>query len=127
MLLFSRYLALAYAWVLGIGETFVFITTNKYWPLTFDDYIAVAFMLLVARMARNELSIVLLPVGWAFVVGNFYAMLFMRLETSFNSSERLDVITVALGVGFVGLLTSIIACVQLMRKYTAQADENGVL
>ncbi|OQX33542.1 MAG: hypothetical protein B0D91_14145 [Oceanospirillales bacterium LUC14_002_19_P2] len=124
MLLFSRYLALAYAWVLGIGETFVFITTNKYWPLTFDDYIAVAFMLLVVRMARNELSIVLLPVGWAFVVGNFYAMLFMRLEANFNSSERLDVITVALGVGFVGLLTSIIACVQLMRKYTAQTDDN---
>ena len=122
MLLFSRYLALAFAWVLGIGETFVFVTTDKYWPLTFDDYIAVAFMLLVARMARNELSIVLLPVGWAFVVGNFYAMLFMRLETSINNGERLDVITVALGVGFVGLLTSIIACVQLMRNLKRRSE-----
>ena len=106
---FSRYLAMYFAWCLGIAETWVFVTAGEYWPLSPDDYLAVVIMLWCARFARFQQGAALLAAGWAFVAGNFYALLFSASGPEASASVHMAVIAAGLGVAAVGLVTSVLA------------------
>lgn len=106
---FSRYLAMYFAWVLGIAETWVFLSTDEYWPLSFDDYLAVVLMLWCARIARFQQGVILLSVGWAFVVGNFYALLFSFDDSAVNTVVQVTAIGIGLSIAVIGLCASLIA------------------
>ena len=106
---FSRYLAICFAWVLGIAETLAFLTSNEYWPLALDNYLAVALMLGCVRFARFQQGVVILTAGWAFVVGNFYALLFSITESETSAMIRITAISIGLGIALIGLCASLIA------------------
>ena len=106
---FSRYLAMCFAWVLGIAETWIFLSTDEYWPLSFDDYLAVVLMLWCARIARFQQGIILLSVGWAFVAGNLYALLFSFGHSETNITIQVVAISIGLGISVIGLCASLVA------------------
>ncbi len=112
---FSRYLAMYFAWTLGVTETWVFLSVDEYWPLSVDDYLAVVLMLWCARIARFQQGVVLLCVSWAFVTGNFYALLFSFEEKNIQTVVQITAISIGLGIAVLGLCTSLIASKRFFR------------
>ena len=95
------------ALALLVGETLVVIKTNKYWPLSLDDYIAVMALsvsIYIYHKMQNALGLVIV---YAYVVGNLYAMLFTRLDPIHGSGERISLLAVALGVAVIGFAFSL--------------------
>jgi hypothetical protein len=93
---FHRYYNLAFVALLGIGETWVLATTDKYWPLSLDDYAGLAVLLwctLLLQGARRYLGCAL---AYAVMFGNLYAMLFTRLDPMHGSGERIGALIVLL-------------------------------
>ncbi len=90
-----------------VGETLVVIKTNKYWPLSLDDYIAVAALALSIYVYQKSQQALGLIVVYAYVVGNLYAMLFTRLDPVHGSGERIGLLVVALSVAAVGFVLSL--------------------
>ena len=77
---FYRYSLLA---ALGIvlGESYFVLTTDKFPPLYLDDYfIALCMCWVTTGLRHHPRADALLLACWVFVFGNFYAMLFTRLE-----------------------------------------------
>ncbi len=104
-----RNYALLFAFVLAVGETLVIIKTNKYWPLSLDDYIAIAVLAGLAwNSQKSPKLLAMIPAVWAFVVGNLYAMLFTRLDPVFGSGERISLLIVALAAATAGLVGAIL-------------------
>ncbi len=95
------------ALALLVGETLVVIKTNKYWPLSLDDYIAVAALALSIYVYQKSQQALGLIVVYAYVVGNLYAMLFTRLDPVHGSGERIGLLVVALSVAAVGFVLSL--------------------
>lgn len=76
-----RYYSLISALCLILGESYFVVTTNKYAPLYFDDYLIASCLLLVTtRLHKSPAYPALLLGCWGFIFGNLYAMLFTRLE-----------------------------------------------
>lgn len=95
------------ALALFAGETLVVIKTNKYWPLSVDDYMAVmalTFSIYLYHKSQNALGLVIV---YAYVVGNLYAMLFTRLDPIHGSGERISLLAIALGVAVIGFALSL--------------------
>ena len=100
--------ALAFAGALAIGETLVILKAGKYWPLSFDDYLAVSALAGLALASRKSPQfLAMIPAVWAFVAGNLYAMLFTRLDPIHGSGERIGLVVVALTAAFAGLCGAI--------------------
>ncbi|MGI9283389.1 MAG: hypothetical protein ACR2PX_27675 [Endozoicomonas sp.] len=106
---FTRGFALLFAVALIIGETLVVLKTNKYWPLSLDDYLASVALIGMALLGHRMKAQFLLPVVWAFICGNLYAMLFTRLDPVTGSGERIGLLVVALSAAVAGLVSSVIA------------------
>lgn len=105
LILYSAICALA----LFVGETWVVINTNKYWPLSVDDYLAVcvlAFAINLYHKSQNPLGLLIV---YAYVIGNLYAMLFTRLDPMHGSGERISLLVLALSVSAVGFILSLMA------------------
>jgi hypothetical protein len=114
--LYSMICALA----LLVGETLVVIKTNKYWPLSLDDYMAVMALsvsIYFYHKIQNALGLVIV---YAYVVGNLYAMLFTRLDPIHGSGERISLLAVALGVAVIGFAFSLKS--QLSRDESSQSS-----
>ncbi len=107
---FIKGYSLIFALALIIGETLVVLKTNKYWPLSLDDYIAAAALIAVIILAQSkEKMIMFLPVIWSFICGNLYAMLFTRLDPVTGSGERIALLVIALSAALVGLFSAAMA------------------
>ena len=114
--LYSAVCALA----LFVGETLVVVKTNKYWPLSLDDYIAVAalgFSIYIYQKTEKALGLIIV---YAYVVGNLYAMLFTRLDPIHGSGERIGLLVAALLVAAIGFAFSLRAEVKNTASYDLQ-------
>ena len=96
---FLKYYALVVATLLTIGETLILIRTDKYWPLSLDDYLVCAVLFYSALTLDHPMSQVLMLIAWGFMVGNLYAMLFTRLDPNGGSRERLGALGLMLALG----------------------------
>ena len=94
--------------LLIIGETIVLLKTDKYWPLSIDDYFAASFLILIAYFSKNNKYIPYLVAGWAFVLGNMYAMLFNRLDPVYGSGDRINLL---IAINFIALFFLIFSVV----------------
>ena len=77
-------------------------------------------MLWCGRIARFHQGVVLLSVGWAFVVGNLYALFFSFNAHTANKIIKMGTIGIGLSVAIIGLLTSLLASRRFFRgsQYT---------
>ena len=78
--------------LLIIGETVVLLKTDKYWPLSLDDYFAATCLIVFAWLSNNSRYLQYLVASWAFVLGNMYAMLFNRLDPVYGCGERINLL-----------------------------------
>jgi len=100
------YYTLAVAILLIIGETLIVIKTDKYWPLSLDDYAVCGILLYGAFNMEQNHSLLLMIGAWCFMLGNLYAMLFTRMDPNGGSRERLGALVLLLGFGLLGLIAS---------------------
>lgn len=99
--------SLVCALALFVGETLVVLKTNKYWPLSLDDYLAVLALLTCAYLFNRTGKALGLIAVYAYVVGNLYAMLFTRLDPVHGSGERISLLVIALLIAGFGFLLSL--------------------
>jgi len=108
----SRFLTI-YSWVfivlMSIAETWVLMTTDKYWPLSLDDYAGIAVLIFATIFVSIEKRYLWFIVVYAVLVGNIYAMLFSRLDPIYGSGERIGGLIFILCYLSIGLATSIYA------------------
>ncbi|MCX2982050.1 hypothetical protein EYC98_14400 [Halieaceae bacterium IMCC14734] len=99
-----RIYSIAFCVLLFIGETAVLLTTNKFWPLSVDDYVAIAVLLYSLR-SLERLEGQLLQLGtWAYMSGKLYTMIFMKLDPALGTSESVLALSVLLAETVVGLI-----------------------
>ena len=91
---YLRYSTVVLAIILIIGETIVLLNTDKYWPLSVDDYIAASCLIISAYLSTDFKYWPFMIASWAFVLGNMYAMLFSRLDPIYGSGERIMLLVV---------------------------------
>ncbi|GAA6151336.1 hypothetical protein [Pseudoteredinibacter isoporae] len=96
------YFALIVAVVLTIGETLVLVKTEKYWPLSLDDYAACALLAFSAFNLNQLYGLVMMLVAWTFMAGNLYAMLFTRMDPNGGTRERLGALAILLVCALAG-------------------------
>jgi len=111
MLDFVQYFAFIVAAILTLGETVVLLRTNKYWPLSVDDYFACALLVYSACTIEQTLSQLLMLMAWSLMAGNLYAMLFTRLDPQGGSRERLGALTLLLLTSLVGAVSTLLLIV----------------
>lgn len=108
----SRGLSL-YSWIfialMGVGETVVLLTTNKYWPLSLDDYLGMSALAYCTLWVKTPTRYLWMVVCYAAMAGNIYAMLFNRLDPIHGSGERIIPLMVILGYLSIGLIFSLVA------------------
>jgi hypothetical protein len=104
--------ALGIAALLTIGETLVVLRTNKYWPLSLDDYLACGLLTYSALTFDQPLSPLLMLMTWGFMSGNLYAMLFTRMDPDGGSRERLPALALMLILSLVGATATLIHLLQ---------------
>ncbi|MRI34413.1 hypothetical protein EOPP23_15595 [Endozoicomonas sp. OPT23] len=97
------YLAFIAAVAVLVGETLVLIKTDKYWPLSVDDYLVSAGLLIGAFTLGSALGAVILLVSWSFMAGNAYAMLFTRMDPKTGSRERLGLLVIMALTAVIGV------------------------
>jgi hypothetical protein len=115
MLLFTRIYAVCIALILIAGETWVVLTTNKYWPLSLDDYIACTALILCAYWVKCAKQAPLFIATWMFMFGNIYAMLFNRLDPVSGTGERINLLIVMLALIAIGIGSSTYCWLQSKR------------
>jgi len=102
-----------YSWAfivfMSIGETVVLMTTDKYWPLSLDDYLGMAALAYATIFVRVPVRYLWMVVCYAAMAGNIYAMLFNRLDPIHGSGERIVPLIIILIYLSGGLLLSLIA------------------
>ena len=86
---FLPFFAVLVAVILIVGETLILVRTDKYWPLSLDDYLACLLLLYAAYSFEFLLGKVLMLIAWCFMAGNLYAMLFTRMDPVTGTRERL--------------------------------------
>lgn len=94
--------AIVVAVLLTVGETLVLVRTDKYWPLSVDDYLVCAVLAYTALTFDAPFSQGLMLVAWAFMAGNLYAMLFTRMDPKTGTRERLGALTVLMVAAMIG-------------------------
>ncbi|MCL6269417.1 hypothetical protein M3P05_05590 [Sansalvadorimonas sp. 2012CJ34-2] len=109
MNLFVKIYTVIFALVLLIGETLIALNTEKYWPLSLDDFVVAILLIVTAKISWDKTIHWFMPVLWAFACGNLYAMLFTRLDPVTGSGERIGLVTIALLAAAIGLAGSLIA------------------
>ncbi len=92
--------------LLIVGETWVVLSTSKYWPLSIDDYIACSGLIICAIAIKNAQHLPWLMGIWMFMFGNIYAMLFSRLDPVSGTGERIELLIGLLGIIFIGIVSS---------------------
>lgn len=105
----ARGWALLFALALAIGETLVLWRTDKFWPLSLDDYLIVAILASAAFKPFTRTRGVVLCGAWCAAVGNSYAMLFGRLDPVWGSGQRIGLLILLLSAALLGLALSTVA------------------
>ena len=99
-----RIYTIAFCVLLFLGETAVLLTTDKFWPLSVDDYIAIAVLLWSLRALERLQGQLLQLATWAYLSGKFYTLVFVRLDPARDTSEPVFALTLLLAEALVGLL-----------------------
>ncbi len=107
-----------FAFALLIGESVVLVLTDKFWPLSVDDYVAVVALLVSARLARDPRRLGFLMASWAYVLGNLYSMLFNRLDPVSGTGQRVPLLAAL-------VLIALVCFVASARLFVDQARERG--
>lgn len=102
-----------FSWVfivlMSLGETWVLLNTEKYWPLSLDDYLGIAALIVLTLKVSAPKRYLYMAVTYAAMAGNIYAMLFNRLDPIHGSGERIVPLIVILIYLSIGLVLSLIA------------------
>ncbi|MCK0068100.1 hypothetical protein [Kordiimonas laminariae] len=102
-----RIYSIIYSALLFIGETIVVLTSDKFWPLSLDDYVAIA-LLLYALRSLNAMKGKLLQFGvWAYMCGKLYTMFFIRIDPAAGEAERILPLFILLLASIAGLILSL--------------------
>lgn len=88
-----------------LGEILVALKTQKYWPLSADDYVVCSLLIIAGFNLEQTFAILLLVFSWAFLFGNLYAMLFYRLSPE-GKKERILLLAMMLLLTFIGVVLS---------------------
>jgi len=94
--------------LLILGETVVLVKTAKFWPLSVDDYFIATFLIVIAYLSKEDKYIPYLIAGWAFLLGNMYAMLFNRLDPVHGSGERINLL---IAINFIAVFFLILSVI----------------
>ncbi len=101
--------------LLFLGETAVVLTTDKYWPLSFDDYVAIG-VLLASLRSLEHLKGQLLQLGtWAYMSGKLYTMVFVRLDPATVADQPVLALTFLLAEAIIGLLLTCL-CIRALTR-----------
>jgi len=127
LLTFCRYLALAYALGLAIGEA-VLNSSQEHWqyaPLWVIDYIIVAYLLVGFLVTRRGKYIPVLMSAYAVSTGVLYIAFFANFDPELSEQARgegivVPLIGLILGISIVGLVGSTVAWLRQERA-TASA------
>ncbi|KZK88595.1 hypothetical protein PsAD46_02553 [Pseudovibrio sp. Ad46] len=114
---FQTYLpiyAVVLAVILSVGETLILIRTDKYWPLSIDDYLACSLLIFSALIFESAVGVALMLCAWAFMSGNLYAMLFTRLDPQTGTRERIPALSILLGAVSIGLVATFATLISRM-------------
>ena len=103
---FLMIFAFVVAAVLVIGETMVLVKTDKYWPLSVDDYVACALLIYTGLTLEQSTSQYLMLATWSLMAGNLYAMLFTRMDPNGGTRERLGALAALLCSSLVGAVST---------------------
>ena len=96
--------SIAFCILLFIGETAVVLTTDKYWPLSVDDYVAIA-LLLISLGTLEHLKGQLLQLGtWAYMNGKVYTMIFVQLDPASGPQESILGLAILFATTIPGLI-----------------------
>lgn len=102
-----------FSWVfiilMGLGETWVLLSTEKYWPLSLDDYLGITALIVLTLKVSAPRRYLYMAISYAAMAGNIYAMLFNRLDPIHGSGERIVPLTVILIYLSIGVILSLIA------------------
>ena len=101
-----RIYTIAFCVLLFLGETAVLLTTDKYWPLSLDDYVAIAVLLASLRYI-DRLKGQLMQLGiWAYMSGKLYTMVFVRLDPGTAAEQPVLALTLLLAEAIIGLVVT---------------------
>jgi hypothetical protein len=120
MLKACRYLALAYAIGLAIGEA-VINSSQEHWqyaPLWIIDYVIVAYLLIGFWASRRRRYVPILMSAYALSAGVLYIVFFLNLDPDLPEAARYHgivfwLIGLVLGISVVGLVGTTIAWLRL--------------
>lgn len=101
-----RIYTIAFCVLLFLGETAVVLTTDKYWPLSFDDYVAIGMLLVSLRSLESLKGQLLQLVTWAYMSGKLYTMVFVRLDPAAVPDQPVLALTILLAEAIIGLVLS---------------------
>ena len=110
---FLPFFAVLVAVILIVGETLILVRTDKYWPLSLDDYLACLLLLYAAYSFEFLLGKVLMLIAWCFMAGNLYAMLFTRLDPITGTRERLGALAALLIAVSIGAFLTAITLLEI--------------
>lgn len=113
-LVWSRFLALAFAIVLAIGEAVINWGHWQFAPLWIVDYFIAGWLLWSVYKTRSSRNIHVLLCGWAFTAGVFYIAFFAGLDPeNASNTESNMVLVVLIGLmlawSVVGFLCALVA------------------
>jgi hypothetical protein len=117
----GRYLALAYAIGLAIGET-VINSSQEHWqyaPLWIIDYVIVAYLLVGFWVSRRGRYVPILMSAFALSAGVLYLVFFINLDPELPDAARLEFGIVLSLIGMV-LVISVIGLVGTTIVYLRQ-------
>nr|WP_070961628.1 hypothetical protein [Hyphomonas sp. Mor2] len=101
-------LACSVALFLTVGETLILWKTDKYWPLSIDDYLVCGLLFFSAFTFSEPWAPLLMLIAWTFMAGNLYAMIFTRLDPKTGTRERIPILAVLMLSACAGLTLSFV-------------------
>ena len=91
-----RIYTIVFCVLLFLSETAVLVMTDMFWLFSVDDYIAIIVLLLSLRSLRLLQGQLLQLVTWGYLSGNFYTLIFVRLNPAMDTSEPVLALSVLL-------------------------------
>ena len=126
-----RYLALAYAIGLAIGEA-VINSSQEHWqyaPLWIIDYVIVAYLLVGFWVARQGRYVPILMSAYALSAGVLYIVFFLNLDPDLPEAARehsivlFTLIGMVLGISVIGLVGTTIVYLRQEREQLPTINE----
>jgi len=99
-----RIYTIVFCVLLFLSETAVLLNTEKFWPLSADDYVAIALLLWSLRLLDRLHGQLLQLATWGYLSGKFYNLLFVRLDLAEDASAAVLALAFLFAEAVLGLI-----------------------